>query len=191
LRAIWGALAAALLVSCTFGGPISFGLFFAAVQAVMLKEFYRIMRASGYRPASWTGGIMGVAIFGAISFVVGYTVYAKIFHWPMGFPTYSPLAAQSNSSHLVALLASVPIWIAGAILLLVTLTIREIVLWPTHGQPFANIGATLVGLFYISLPMAMLSVIAFGAGHFEPGRVFCLIFFVFRGQKLWQTQAGT
>jgi phosphatidate cytidylyltransferase len=184
LRAIWGALAAALLVSCTFGGPISFGLFFAAVQAVMLKEFYRIMRASGYRPASWTGGIMGVAIFGAISFVVGYTVYAKIFHWPMGFPTYSPLAAQSNSSHLVALLASVPIWIAGAILLLVTLTIREIVLWPTHGQPFANIGATLVGLFYISLPMAMLSVIAFGAGHFEPGRVFCLIFFV------WASDTG-
>ncbi|QKG54782.1 phosphatidate cytidylyltransferase [Hymenobacter sp. BRD67] len=70
------------------------------------------------------------------------------------------------------------LWIGAAILLLVVLIIREIVLWPNHGQPFSNIGATLTGLLYVSLPMALLSVIAYGSGHFEPGRVFCLIFFV-------------
>lgn len=186
LRAIWGALAAALLIACTFGGPISFGLFFAAVQAVMLKEFYRIMRASGYRPASWTGGIMGVAIFAALYFVKSYFVYAGWLGWPTGWTIYPPLSALPQAipgqpsgwlSAYVAVL-SVYTWIAAAILLLVTLTIREIVLWPTHGQPFANIGTTIIGLFYISLPMALLNLIAFGSGHFEPGRVFCLILFI-------------
>jgi phosphatidate cytidylyltransferase len=183
LRAIWGALAAALLISCTFGGPLSFGLFFAAVQAVILKEFYRIMRASGYRPASWTGGIMGVAIFAALSLITGWTVYGEVFHLSLDTTIYPQLSALPQTVSfrlfdLVTLLLSVPIWIAGAIVLLVTLTIREIVLWPTHGQPFANIGATLIGLFYVSLPMGLLNLIAFGSGHFEPGRVFCLILFI-------------
>ncbi|AMR27781.1 hypothetical protein A0257_12205 [Hymenobacter psoromatis] len=184
LRAIWGALAAALLISCTFGGPISFGLFFAAVQAVILKEFYRIMRAGGYRPASWAGGVVGVVIFCVISFITGYTVYAGIFHLATGFTIYPPLSltqpapVQIGLPQLVELLASVPIWIGGAILLLVVLVVREIVLWPNHGQPFINIGATLTGLLYVSLPMSLLSLIAFGSGHFEPGRVFLLILFI-------------
>jgi phosphatidate cytidylyltransferase len=185
LRAIWGALAAVLLIACTFGGPISFALFFAAVQAVILKEFYRIMRASGYRPASWTGGIVGVAIFAALNLITGWATYGELFHVSLSGTLYPPLAASPQAIsapfqllNLVTLLLNVRIWIAVAILLLLTLTIREIVLWPTHGQPFANIGATIIGLFYVSLPMALLSVIAYGSGHFEPGRVFCLIFFV-------------
>jgi phosphatidate cytidylyltransferase len=58
------------------------------------------------------------------------------------------------------------------------LILREVLLWPDNGQPFVNIGATITGLLYVSLPMALLSVIAYGSGHFEPGRIFCLIFFV-------------
>ncbi len=191
LRVIWGTLAAALLIGCTFGGPISFAVFFAAVQVVILKEFYRIMRASGYRPASWTGGVMGVAIFAAINLITGWATYGELFHLSLsttGYPVSSALPQAGPGPFrlfdLVMILRSVPIWMAGAILLLLTLTIREIVLWPTHGQPFANIGATLIGLFYVSLPMALLSLIAFGSGHFEPGRVFCLIFFV------WASDTG-
>lgn len=186
LRAIWGALAAALLIACTFGGPISFGLFFAAVQAVMLKEFYRIMRAEGYRPASWAGGVVGVLIFGALYFVKSYFVYAKWLGWPTGWTVYPPLSAlpqalpgqPSGWLSAYTTLLSAYTWFSGAIILLVILVLREIVLWPKHGQPFVNIGATLIGLLYVSLPMALLSIIAFGHNGFTPGRVFCLILFI-------------
>jgi len=187
LRAIWGALAAVLLAGCTFGGPISFVLFFAAVQAVILKEFYRITRASGVKPAFWLGIVVGVLIFLAVNFVAGYAVYAKLFGWPTGWTIYPPLSAFPQSppggepsGWLGADIAiiSARVWLGGALLLLVLLMLREILLWPNNGQPANNIGATITGLLYVSLPMAMLSVIAYGSGHFEPGRVFCLIFFV-------------
>jgi phosphatidate cytidylyltransferase len=187
LRAIWGALAAALLAGCTFGGPISFVLFFAAVQAVILKEFYRIMRASGVKPAFWLGIVVGLVIFLAINFAVGYSVYAKMFGWQIGWTIYPPLSAMpkvvsgggpSGWPGVDNLILSAPAWLGGALVLLVLLMLREILLWPTNGQPASNIGATITGLLYVSLPMALLSLIAYGSGHFEPGRVFCLIFFV-------------
>jgi phosphatidate cytidylyltransferase len=186
LRAIWGALAAVLLIGCTFGGPISFAVFFAAVQAVILKEFYRIMRASEIKPAFWLGIVVGLLIFLAINFAVGYAVYAELFGWPTGSTIYPPLpglpqeVSGQPSGWLKALttILSAPVWLGGALVLLVLLVLREILLWPNNGQPGSNIGATITGLLYVSLPMAMLSVIAYGSGHFEPGRVFCLIFFV-------------
>jgi len=187
LRAIWGALAALLLAGCTFGGPISFAVFFAAVQAVILKEFYRIMRASGVKPAFWLGIVVGLLIFLAINFVVGYTVYAELFGWPTGWNIYPPLSAvpqvvasggPGGWPGIDTLILSAPVWLGGALVLLVLLMLREILLWPNNGQPASNIGATITGLLYVSLPMALLSVIAYGSGHFEPGRVFCLIFFV-------------
>jgi phosphatidate cytidylyltransferase len=186
LRAIWGALAAVLLIGCTFGGPISFAVFFAAVQAVILKEFYRIMRASEVKPAFWLGIVVGLLIFLAINFAVGYAVYAELFGWPTGSTIYPALAGlpQEVTGQPIGwfkaftTILSAPVWLGGALVLLVLLVLREILLWPNNGQPGSNIGATITGLLYVSLPMAMLSVIAYGSGHFEPGRVFCLIFFV-------------
>jgi phosphatidate cytidylyltransferase len=186
LRVIWGALAAALLIGCTFGGPISFVLFFAAVQAVILKEFYRITRASGVKPAFWLGIVVGVLIFLAINFVMGYSVYTDLFGWSVIGDDYTPssvspqniLSQPSGWFKVYTTIMTAPVWLGGALALLVLLMLREIVLWPNNGQPANNIGATITGLLYVSLPMAMLSVIAYGSGHFEPGRVFCLIFFV-------------
>ncbi|MDO7884664.1 phosphatidate cytidylyltransferase [Hymenobacter cheonanensis] len=186
LRVIWGALAAALLIGCTFGGPLSFAVFFAAVQAVILKEFYRIMRASEAKPAFWLGIVVGLLIFLAVNFVVGYTVYAELFGWPTGWTVYPPLSVLPQEipgqptgwPKVFTTVLSAPVWLGSALVLLVLLVLREILLWPHNGQPGSNIGATVTGLLYVSLPMAMLSVIAYGSGRFEPGRVFCLIFFV-------------
>ena len=169
LRAIWGALAAVLLAGCTFGGPISFALFFAAVQAVILKEFYRIMRASGHKPAFWIGIVIGLLIFFAINLTVGYAYYAQLLGWSVG---------ESTGWFVASVIRSAAFWLGGLLLMLVLLVLREVLLWPGNSHPFVNIGATITGLLYVSLPMALLSLIAFGSGHFEPGRVFCLIFFV-------------
>lgn len=180
LRVIWGALAAALLFGCTFGGPISFGLFFAAVQAVMLKEFYRIMRAEGYRPASWAGGVAGVLLFAALHLFYGAFYYFKL---PVGWTIYPPLSFTTPQSlalnfyQAAASLLNVGV-LAGALVLLLLVLLREIVLWPNHGKPFANVGATLAGLLYVSLPMALLNVIAFTINSFTPRHVFLLIFLI-------------
>jgi phosphatidate cytidylyltransferase len=146
-------------------------VFFAAVQAVILKEFYRIMRASEHKPAFWIGIIIGLLIFLAINLTVGYTYYAQLFGWPTSGEPTGWLAA----SHLIR---TASFWLGGLLVMLVLLVLREVLLWPDNNHPFINIGATITGLFYVSLPMALLSLIAFGSGHFEPGRVFCLIFFV-------------
>ncbi|NML67050.1 phosphatidate cytidylyltransferase [Hymenobacter sp. RP-2-7] len=195
LRVIWGALAAALLFGCTFGGPISFGLFFAAVQAVMLKEFYRIMRASGYKPAFWIGIVASVLVFAWVHFTVGYEYYAKYFGWlQAGWTIYPPLSAlpQINDGDTILLPSQLGIgfyqsllfahplafWASLVALLSVGLLIREIVLWPNNGQPITNVGGTIAGLCYVSLSMSLLNSLAFTKGMFAPRHVFLLIFLI-------------
>ncbi|HEX8659663.1 MAG TPA: hypothetical protein VF690_19125, partial [Hymenobacter sp.] len=55
LRVIWGVIGAVLLLGSVWFSSWTFGLFFAFVQAMMLWEFYRMMRAGGYAPATWIG----------------------------------------------------------------------------------------------------------------------------------------
>jgi len=169
LRAIWGALAATLLFGCTFGGPISFGLFFAAVQAIMLKEFYRIMRAGGYKPAAVMGIISGILIF-------GITASGFQYFYPQANPLATDIIHSYTNQQNWSLLA---LSVTGVIMLLTLVAIlREIIAWPRFQQPFVNIAAAICGLVYISVPMTLLIFIAYGSGRYEPGRVFCLIFFV-------------
>ena len=165
LRVIWASLAAALLIACTFGGPISFGLFFAAVQAVMLKEFYRIMRAKNHRPAFWWGIAAGTLLFLLVSYQL------------VIYPSYEgPFAA------IGWVFEADSIVYAGVLLLAlglpVALLIRAILLWPRQQQPFDSIAITMLGLLYISAPMTALNYLALGGEGFTPGRVFLLIFFV-------------
>jgi phosphatidate cytidylyltransferase len=185
LRAIWGALAAALLFSCTFGGPISFGLFFAAVQAVMLKEFYRIMRAGGYKPAFWIGIVFGTLLFIYNAYAtlsgIGETVYPRL--------DDLRLNEAGNPNIIANLLAWIlqNFWPLFGVILFVGLIIREIIRWPIEEQPFVNVAVTLLGLIYVSVPMSLLSSIANGIqggihydtqSHFDPRRVFFLIFLI-------------
>jgi len=161
-------------------------VFFAAVQAVILKEFYRIMRAGGHKPAFWLGLVVGVVIFLSINLAVGYSYYAQLLGWPalsapalpLGLAPQATAGALSPWPAVATSAYSAVSWLAGALLLLLVLVLREVLLWPNNGHPFLNVGATITGLLYVSLPMALLSLIAYGSGHFEPGRVFCLIFFV-------------
>ena len=186
-RVVSGLIGAAMLLSSVWFSPWTFGLFFAAVQAMMLWEFYRMMRAGGYAPATWIGVIVGLAIFLVPHvFFGGYSYYAKLFGWPTGFtiypelggvpqaiPDYSPVVQSLFTNSL----ASVS-WLMASGVILVGLALREIVLWPNRGQPFANIGATITGWFYVSLPMAFLSLLAIGFHGYDYRRIFALLFLI-------------
>jgi len=180
LRVIWGSIAAALLIGCTYGGPISFGLFFAAVQAVMLKEFYRIMRAAGYAPAKWIGIVAGVVIFVCIYFITSN--YFNLISSSTIYPPLDPTQPIEGAPELTRLPTADFIIYLSAIfgaLLTPILIVWEITRWPNNGQPFTNVAATLAGLFYISLPMALLNAVAFNKHRiYDPRHVFCLIVLV-------------
>lgn len=147
----------------------------------MLKEFYRIMRAEGYRPASWTGAIVGLLIFAIVHLTYGSFSY---FDMPSGWTIYPPLSftmqAQSiaQAFYMAAVSFTNLAFIGISLIVLVVLLMREIVLWPNHGHPFANIGVTLMGLLYVSLPMALLNIIAFTDKGYTPRRIFFLIFLI-------------
>ena len=79
LRVIWGVIGAVLLLGSVWFSPWTFGLFFAAVQAIMLWEFYRMMRAGGYAPATWIGVVVSLALFGSVLFGTYYLMGDSIF----------------------------------------------------------------------------------------------------------------
>lgn len=158
LRVIYGVLGAALLLGCVWYGPVTFGLFFALVQAIMLKEFYRIMRAAGYAPATWIGVLVGTLLFGSLAL----------------------LGINKDVDTREAASFIFPISILLVFLLLpIVLLLREMLLWPKQKHPFVNVGVAVLGLFYVSLPMSMLNSIAFGKyTNYDYRRIFALLFLV-------------
>lgn len=177
-----------MLLGSVWFSSWTFGLFFAAVQAKMLLEFYRMMRAAGYLPAKWLGLGASLVLFAA-------------FHLWQGLPEY--WHAQASSTFVKIGEAGVPVgsgalpeqqmvlvgWALagiGAVLLILfsLLILREIVLWPNSPTPFINISVTLGGIFYVSIPMALLQVLAYTQNyatdllHYDYRRVFALLFLV-------------
>ena len=182
LRVIWGAIAAAGLFGCTFAGPVTFGLFFAAVQAIMLKEFYRIMRAGGYKPAAAIGIVGGILIFGATAWGTSwmrpdnYTPSLYIGDQPIQSPPISDMVRHQHSIEVIGVLAAVVLAVLVGVS--VVLLLRELAKWPSSQQPFANMSVALGGLFYVSVPMTLLILLAYGGGGYDPRRVFFLIFLI-------------
>ncbi|WP_072052952.1 phosphatidate cytidylyltransferase [Hymenobacter terrenus] len=187
LRVIWGVIGAVALLGSVWFSPWTFGVFFAFVQAVMLWEFYRMMRAGGYAPATWIGVGISFLTFCIIHvFIVGYSYYAEVFGWPLGWTVYPPISAFPEAVprdlrigvELLTAAINVFYWLVGTGVLFVILILREIILWPKQGQPFANVSATITGLVYVSLPMAFLSSVAFGKDGYDYRRVFALLFLI-------------
>ena len=145
LRTIYGLLGAALLVGSVWFSPWTFGLFFAFVQAVMLWEFYRMMRAGGYAPATWLG--MGVSLLLFATILFDNTLHVSSSDFAFKLKRYSEV-----------------VMLGCGLLLPTVLLIRAMLNWSgkeQHDISFANVGVTLLGVFYVGLPMSLLSIIAY------------------------------
>jgi phosphatidate cytidylyltransferase len=170
LRIIWGLIGAALLLGSVWFSPWTFGLFFAFVQAVMLWEFYRMMRTAGYAPAALAGMLTSVWLFAAFFFSFQFAKYSGGIR-----STISQYAGNG----------------VGICLLLCTtvLLLREISVWAGETgkkSPFASIGVNLLGIFYVGLPISLLNIIAFPEQNsygfqikeYDYRRVFALLFLI-------------
>ncbi|MET4075109.1 phosphatidate cytidylyltransferase [Hymenobacter sp. UYCo722] len=180
LRVIYGLIGAAMLLGSVWFSPWTFGLFFAAVQAVMLWEFYRMMRAGGSRPIVWMGLLMGLLIY---VYIYGQGAIHHYFNLPTGgYTIYPPLGEESPFDRNTFLLSTLPTIYAGlslaALVAIVALVLCEILRWPNGGKPFDNISAVYGGIFYVALPMSFLSQIGFGGGHYDYRRIFALLFLI-------------
>jgi len=192
-RLIFGVLGAVALLGCVWYSAWTFALFFAAVQAKMLLEFYRMMRAGGYQPAKWLGLAASVVIFAAVniysgishylhlpSFKGGYTVYPSL---RADDEAYAGMGASNEMFDATFLMGTLPKIYAGfgavLLLLMLALVMWEMAKWPKEKHPFINVSTAYGGLFYVSLPMSLLSLIAFGGnGQYDYRRIFALLFLV-------------
>ena len=163
-------LGAALLLGCVWFSPWTFGLFFGLVQAIMLWEFYRMMRAGGYAPAVWIGVGTGALLF----FGTFFNIFDTLAEWdkPSGLEALFESADSPFNVGLVSLIVLLP----------VLLLIREMLLWPKNSQPFVNVALTILGLLYVSSPMSLLGLVALDAGagenNYDPRRIFALLFLI-------------
>ena len=140
----------------------------------MLWEFYRMMRAAGYKPAALLGGGLSAVIF------------ASFFLFSAGIATSNSFNfAISSGWHTIIF----PVYLLGMpiIVLPILLILREMYAWPRVNQlinPFANVGINLLGLLYVSLPMSFLNLISHGPTGYDYRRVLALLFLV------WSSDIG-
>jgi phosphatidate cytidylyltransferase len=183
-RVIYGLIGAAMLLGSVWFSPWTFGLFFAAVQAVMLWEFYRMMRAGNAKPATWIGVIISILIFAEINWQVGLKTQLDPGMAVIGNIVFPPISVTASNTFSGSMLLYAAMSSLRVCLLLATvgsivwLTLKEVLRWPSGGAPFSNIAATYCGLFYVSLPMALLSVVAYSGNAYDYRRVFALLFLI-------------
>ncbi len=168
LRVVYGAIGAALLLGSVWFSPWTFGLFFAFVQAVMLWEFYRMMRGGRLHPAVGIGLGLGLLVF------VGTFWFARIGY---GLSGESATALDAFFNVINGLYLRL-LWTGLAVLVPVILLLREMLVWPRYPSPVGNAGAVLMGVFYISVPMALLSLLAQGGAGYDYRRIFALLFLI-------------
>ncbi|GAB3231212.1 phosphatidate cytidylyltransferase [Hymenobacter seoulensis] len=170
-RILFGVIGAVLLLGSVWYSAWTFALFFGVVQMRMLWEFYRMMRHAGYKPAALFGGSLSLVLFAGILLV------SRV----LDLPPEGRYLVDNYASHAGYVLV-------GIITLLPTvLILREMYEWPRENQsftPFANVGVALLGLLYVSLPMSLLSVVAFDAQGYDYRRVFALLLLV------WSSDIG-
>lgn len=161
-RIISGVIGAVLLLGSIWYSGWTFGLFFGLVQARMLWEFYRMMKELNYKPAAIIGIGVSLIFFASVFLTKDGAKYS-------GGPYFHTMEAFWLAS--IALLLLLPI----------ILIMREMFWWPREKQPFSpfpNVGVALLGLFYVTLPMSGLNVLAFTDHGYDYRRIFGLLFMV-------------
>jgi len=135
----------------------------------MLWEFYRMMRAGGYAPATWIGIGASLVLFGGTLWTVFHDLVSAVSESNGLTAVFEAAGAAVNIDLL---------WRGLAILLPVALLIREMVVWPRYKQPFGNAAMGFFGLMYIGVPMSLLNVIAYGNSGYDYRRIFALLFLI-------------
>ena len=153
VRTLSGVVMLALLLGSVLWSPWSFGALLLLVLITGLNEFYELAARRGIEPQRIVGFSMGAVLF--------FCLYAFAFS------------------------GSGPSWMGGAclagwlfLLLLLPLTFA-CELFRGRKRPLANVAATLGGVLYVALPVAMLPGVAFlSSGEWDPRAILAFFFII-------------
>ena len=156
VRTLSGLVLVAVFVGAVLGSQWSFGALLLLILVGGQTEFYKLARETGLSPQRWMGLAVGVLLF-ALNFIV--------------FRQFSRSVTDEAGGAVLYLLLYIG-------LLLPTLFVFE--LFRRSATPLANLGATLLGVLYVAVPLSLLLYVPVlaGDGVWRPETVLCYIFII-------------
>ena len=156
VRTLSGLVLVAVFVGAVLGSQWSFGALLLLILVGGQTEFYKLARETGLSPQRWMGLAVGVLLF-ALNFIV--------------FRQFSRSVTDEAGGAVLYLLLYIG-------LLLPTLFVCE--LFRRSATPLANLGATLLGVLYVAVPLSLLLYVPelAGDGVWRPETVLCYIFII-------------
>jgi len=156
VRTLSGLVLVAVFVGAVLGSQWSFGALLLLILVGGQTEFYKLARETGLSPQRWMGLAVGVLLF-ALNFIV--------------FRQFSRSVTDEAGGAVLYLLLYIG-------LLLPTLFVCE--LFRRSATPLANLGATLLGVQYVAVPLSLLLYVPVlaGDGVWRPETVLCYIFII-------------
>ena len=156
VRTLSGLVLVAVFVGAVLGSQWSFGALLLLILVGGQTEFYKLARETGLSPQRWMGLAVGVLLF-ALNFIV--------------FRQFSRSVSDEAGGAVLYLLLYIG-------LLLPTLFVCE--LFRRSATPLANLGATLLGVLYVAVPLSLLLYVPVlaGDGVWRPETVLCYIFII-------------
>ena len=154
VRTLSGLVLVAVFVGAVLGSQWSFGALLLLILVGGQTEFYKLARETGLSPQRWMGLAVGVLLF-ALNFIV--------------FRQFSRSVTDEAGGAVLYLLLYIG-------LLLPTLFVCE--LFRRSATPLANLGATLLGVLYVAVPLSLYVPVLAGDGVWRPETVLCYIFII-------------
>lgn len=156
VRTLSGLVLAGVMIAAVLGSQWSFGALLLLILVGGQNEFYKLACESGLSPQRWMGLAVGVLLF-ALNFIV--------------FRQFGRTVTEDAGGAVLHLLLYIG-------LLLPTLFICE--LFRRSATPLANLGATLLGVLYVAVPLSLLLYVPVlaGDGAWRPETVLCYIFII-------------
>ena len=156
VRTLSGLVLVAVFVGAVLGSQWSLGALLLLILVGGQTEFYKLARETGLSPQRWMGLAVGVLLF-ALNFIV--------------FRQFSRSVTDEAGGAVLYLLLYIG-------LLLPTLFVCE--LFRRSATPLANLGATLLGVLYVAVPLSLLLYVPVlaGDGVWRPETVLCYIFII-------------
>lgn len=156
VRTLSGLVLVAVFVGAVLGSQWSFGALLLLILVGGQTEFYKLARETGLSPQRWMGLAVGMLLF-ALNFIV--------------FRQFSRSVTDEAGGAVLYLLLYIG-------LLLPTLFVCE--LFRRSATPLANLGATLLGVLYVAVPLSLLLYVPVlaGDGVWRPETVLCYIFII-------------
>ena len=153
VRTASGAVLVAVIVGALYASPAAFAAVAFVIMVCGMWEFYSLAAAQGAQPMKFIGLSLGIAMF-SVAFRL-----------------------MSIAEFNFILVAAIPSLLYAMLVLPAMFVLR---LFRTGGNPSADVGTTLTGIFYVAMPMSLILLLPrMVTGVWNPTVILFIILTVF------------